>query len=73
MCHKIVNISFHSLVVFIKYFAVYKYLCIESTMKLEQKEKKQMLGYNLDFSLLVPYEYHRRDTRIVGSEFLHES
>ena len=42
-------------------------------MTLDQKGKKQMLAYNLDFSLLVRYEYHRRHTRIVGGEFLHDS
>ena len=43
-------------------------------MTLKQKGKKQMLAYNLDFSLLVRYDqYHRRDTRIVGGELLHES
>ena len=36
--------SCHCLIVFIKYFAVYKGLYIGSTMTLEQKGKKQMLA-----------------------------
>ena len=59
---------------FIKYFAVYKGLYIESTMTLEQKgKKKQMLAYDLDFALLMRHEYHRRDTRTVVGGFLHVS
>ena len=44
--------SCHCLIVFNKYFAVDKGLYIESTMTLEQKGKKQMLAYDLDFALL---------------------
>jgi len=60
--------SCHCLIVFIKYFAVYKCLYIKSTMTLEQKgEKKQMLAYDLDFALPMRHEYHRRDTwTVVG-------
>ena len=66
--------SCHRLIVFIKYFAVYKGLYIESTMTLEQKgKKKQMLAYDLDFALLMRHEYHRRDTRTVVGGFLHVS
>ena len=66
--------SCHCLIVFIKYFAVYKCLYIKSTMTLEQKgKKKQMLAYDLDFALLMRHEYHRRDTRTVVGGFLHVS
>ena len=59
---------------FTKYFAVYKFLYIKSTMTLEQKgKKKQMLAYDLDFALLMRHEYHRRDTRTVVGGFLHVS
>ena len=65
--------SGHCLIVFIKYFAVYKSLYLESTMTLEQKEKKQMLAYDLDLALPMRHEYHRRDTRTVVGGFLHVS
>ena len=67
--------SCHCLIVFIKYFAVYKGLYIKSTMTLEQKgkKKKQMLAYDLDFALLMRHEYHRRDTRTVVGGFFHVS
>ena len=66
--------SCHCLIVFIKYFAVYKCLYIKSTMTLEQKgKKKQMLAYDLDFAFLMRHEYHRRDTRTVVGGFLHVS
>ena len=65
--------SCHCLIVFIKYFAVYKGLYLESNMTLEQKGKKQMLAYDLDFPLLMRHEYHRRDTRTVVGGFLHVS
>ena len=32
-----------------------------------------MLAYDLDFPLLMEHEYHRRGSRILGGEFLHES
>ena len=57
--------SCHCLIVLIKYFAVYKGLCVESTMALEQKGKKQMFAYELDFALPIRHEYHWRDTRTV--------
>ena len=64
--------SCHYLIVFIKYyFKFIKY--IKSTMTLEQKGKKQMLAYDLDFALLMRHEYHRRDTRTVVGGFLHVS
>ena len=66
--------SCHCLIVFIKYFAVYKCLYIESTMTLEQKgKKKQMLAYDLDFALSMRHEYHRRNRRTVVGWFLQVS
>ena len=64
--------SCHSLIVFTKYFAVYKCLYIGSTMTLEQKgKKKQMLAYHLDFAWPMRHECHRRDTWTVVGGFLH--
>ena len=51
--------SGYCLIVFINYFAVYNSLYIESTMTLEQKEKMQMLAYDLDFDVPIRHEYHR--------------
>ena len=55
------------------FLSVYKGLYIESTMTLEQREKKQMLAYDLDFALPMRHEYHRRDTRTLVGGFLHVS